>query len=850
MIEERLKERLQGIISKRWRKLRILWKKVYREFRYNRFRSLVIFLSVAIAVGLLVGLANSWNEIEASLEKNHSEMANADVRLQFAPGWIDEGNVTAIENNETLINAAGLAAENPVEGRIYLRAQVQYKAENYTTYWIGLNNTKDNPNKINKLERYEGKNYFEDPSAPKALMDFHFAASIMLGKNVEVGEQVTIFYGNVSFGPIEIDGIVRDAEYTYMVDDQTYMPLMGDLCVLYLPLEWTQEELYSKGQISQKNVINQILVKTEERSNEAADRAIEALDPYLAQQNAYFFPVRYDLTPDYIMFMSDAGLMDRFGYAFGGIGLIIGAIVVYNSLAKLVGSQRTYIGLMEAMGAKRREIILHFVLMGTVLGFLGWILGCVFGFLLSYAITEMIAPVYGFKYTAHVINWELYILAFIATMAIMVAFSTLACLPILRITPREAMTNVYVRAGASRLWFERFIAKIPKLGGFTIIIPLREVFMNKRRSALTAIAIAVSSIVLVASAGFMSSFFYGIDQNYSEYEKYDIQVLFEEDILSQEELVSYVRGLDGVEPDAVEPMLSRGVTVHSYQNGDVEQESAVIQCFWRNSTLRNFHVIRGEKGTSTNRILAGLTLAKDIGLSVDQEISLENQGEVQGMKIGGIVGQLLDNYLLWRLEDLYEVEENQGLFGISRGTVNGVIFNVNEDADLNAIRTQLVSRFGGITAFIDIHKFKETIEAMMETLLVMGTIFAVVGLIVLGVFAFNTVYLSYLDREMEYLALRAIGSKRRSLYKIVGIETIVIAIIGFAMAIPLGYLTSSWIFDYLTKGRWYLPVYIPLEIWIVVAILSIFSVLLAAVAIAWRTNRMKMADVLRNRQIG
>ncbi|MFX0113062.1 MAG: ABC transporter permease [Candidatus Hodarchaeota archaeon] len=830
--------------------MRILWKKVYREFRHNRFRSLVIFLSVAVAVGLLVGLANSWNEIEASLKKNHAETANADVRLQFAPNWIDERNVTAIENNETLINAAGLAAENPAEGRIYLRAQVQYKSENYTTYWIGLNNTKDDPNKINQLERYEGRNYFEDTSASKALMDFHFAASMLLGKNVEIGEEVTIFYGNKTFGPIEIDGIVRDAEYTYMVDDQTFMPLMGDLCVLYLPLEWTQEELYSKGLIPQENVINQILVKTEERSKEAADQAIEALGPYLAHHNAYFYPIRYDLTPEYIMFMSDAGLMDRFGYAFGGVGLIIGAIVVYNSLVKLVGSQRTYIGLMEAMGAKRREIILHFVLMGTILGFLGWVLGCILGYLLSYGITEMITPIYGLKYTAHVINWQLYIIAFIATMAIMVAFSTLACLPILRITPREAMTNVYVRAGASRLWFERFIAKIPKIGGFTIIIPLREVFMHKRRSALTAIAIAVSSIVLVASAGFMSSFFYGIDQNYSKYEKYDIQVLFEEDIQSQEELLSYVRGLEGVAPNAVEPMLSRGLIVHSYQNGDVEHEAAVLQCFWRNSTLRNFHVIKGEKGTSTNRILAGLTLAKDIGLSVDQEISLENKGEIQGMRIGGIVGQLLDNYLLWTLEDLYEVEESQGLFNISRGAVNGVIFKVKEDADLNTIRAQLVNRFGGVTAFIDTHKFKETLEAMMEMLLVMGAIFAVVGLIVLGVFAFNTIYLSYLDREMEYLALRAIGSKRRSLYKIVGIETIVIAMIGIIMAVPLGYLTSSWIFDYLTKGRWYLPVYIPLEIWIIMAFLSLSSVFFAAVTIAWRTNRMKMADVLRNRQIG
>ncbi|MFQ5978842.1 MAG: ABC transporter permease [Candidatus Heimdallarchaeota archaeon] len=827
--------------------MRILWKKVYREFRHNRFRSFVILFSVAIAVGLLVGLANSWTEIDASLEKNHTKTRNADVRLNFEPQWIDEQNVSAILNNETLRDEAGLASNDPVEGRIFLRAQIQYKSENYSTYWIALNSTKDNKNQINQLGVHKGINYFENPSTPKALLDYHFAESIMLGKGVKVGEELTIFYGNESYGPVEIAGIVHDAEYTYMVDDQTFMPLMGDLCVLYLPLEWTWNELYDKGEISQKNVINQILVKTDERSPEAADRALETLRPFLAQNNAYYYSTRYDATPDYIMFLSDAGLMDRFGYAFGGVGLIIGAIVVYNSLVKLVGSQRTYIGLMEAMGAKRREIATHFALMGIILGFFGWILGCILGFLLSWTMTEMIVPIYGFQYTAHVINWELYGIAFIATMSIMVIFSTLACLPVFRITPREAMTNVFVRAGASRLWFERYISRIPKFGGFSTIIPLREVFMHKRRSALTAIAIAVSSVVLVASAGFMTSFFYGIDQNYSKYETYDVQVLFQEDIQSQEELLQYMRGIGGVDPNAVEPMFSRGVVIATEKNGATEYDAAILQCFWRNSELRNFHVIKGQQGTSSNRILAGMTLAKDIGLSVGQDVTLSNKEDLSGIEVGGIVGQLLDNYLLWTLEDLYKHPE---LFGITNGTVNGVIFKVEEDADLNTIRSQLASEYGGIVAFVDTHKTRESLEAMMEVLLAMLVVFAVVGLIVLGVFAFNTVFLAYMDREMEYLALRAIGSKRRSLYKIVGIETLIIGLIGFIVAIPLGYITSAWIFDYMTKGRWYLPVHIPIEIWVLVAVLSLMSVFLAAAVIAWRTNRMKMADVMRNRQIG
>ncbi|MFW9914618.1 MAG: ABC transporter permease [Candidatus Thorarchaeota archaeon] len=827
--------------------MRILWKKVYREFRHNRFRSLVILLSVAIAVGLLVGLANAWSGIEASVEKNQLKTRNAEVRLNFEPKWINEQNVTAIADNAALKEEAGLASENLAEGRIFLRAQVQYKSENYSAYWIALNNTQNEPNQINKLLKYKGQNYFSNPSAPEILLDYHFGANQpLLGKNVKIDEELKIFYGNKSYGSVEVKGIVRDAEYSYVVDDQTFMPFMGDLCVFYAPLEWTRNQLFANGEIPAQNVINQILIKTDEHSTKAADHAIEVLGPFLAANNAYFYPVTYKTTPDYNMITSDAGTLDRFGYAFGGIGLIIGAIVVYNSLVKLVGSQRTYIGLMEAMGAKRREITLHFILMGIILGFFGWILGCIFGYLLSWTMVELMVPVYGYKYTAHVMPWDLFALAFVATMAIMIIFSILACLPVLRITPREAMTNIYVRAGARRLWLERFLSKIPKLGGLTFLIPLREVFMHKRRSTLTAIAIAVSSIVVIASAGFLTSFFYAVDQNYSKYETYDVQVIFENDIQSQKELLEYVRSIDGVDPGAVEPMFSRGLYVARERNGETAFSAATIQCFWRNSSLRNPHVIKGEKETSRNQILAGKTIAKDIGLSVNQEVTLDHTTPLK-VKIGGIVGQLFDNYLIWTLEDLYEYPE---LFGISEGTVNGVIFNVEEGANLNTIRSQLVGRFGGILAFVNVEETKRLLGAMMELLLVVMGIFYAVGLIVLGVFAFNTIFLAMLDRQMEYVALRAIGARRRSLYKIIGLETLIIAVIGFIAAIPIGYYASSWLFDYIMRGRWYLPVYLPLEIWVVVAILSFASVFLAAATIAWRTNRMSLPDVLRDRQIG
>ena len=116
-------------------------------------------------------------------------------------------------------------------------------------------------------------------------------------------------------------------------------------------------------------------------------------------------------------------------------------------------------------------------------------------------------------------------------------------------------------------------------------------------------------------------------------------------------------------------------------------------------------------------------------------------------------------------------------------------------------------------------------------------------------FTFNTIYIAYSDREMEYLALRAQGMKRRTLLKIIALETSFFGTIGFLISIPIGYVASYWAFDYMLGGNWYIQLNIPIEMWIFLFVMTLSSVLLAAVLVARRINNAKMPDLLRNRQI-
>ena len=64
--------------------------------------------------------------------------------------------------------------------------------------------------------------------------------------------------------------------------------------------------------------------------------------------------------------------------------------------------------------------------------------------------------------------------------------------------------------------------------------------MNKKRSLSTVFAVAVSMIILVASASMMIDIMIGINQNYSDYEKYDVNVVLGESI-SEQEVLNWVQ---------------------------------------------------------------------------------------------------------------------------------------------------------------------------------------------------------------------------------------------------------------------------------------------------------------------
>jgi putative ABC transport system permease protein len=135
------------------------------------------------------------------------------------------------------------------------------------------------------------------------------------------------------------------------------------------------------------------------------------------------------------------------------------------------------------------------------------------------------------------------------------------------------------------------------------------------------------------------------------------------------------------------------------------------------------------------------------------------------------------------------------------------------------------------------------VNAALDQLLIMVTIMLAASLIIAVLGVANTLFLSVTERTREIGLLRAVGARRRSVWSMITLESVIIALFGALIGIVLGVGLGAALVTALSSFGFGAPV-IPVMWLIVYTVLATLAGIAAAVVPAWLASKVNIIEAV------
>ncbi|HDD04933.1 MAG TPA: ABC transporter permease, partial [Candidatus Aenigmarchaeota archaeon] len=264
--------------------------------------------------------------------------------------YLSTKDVEALRKLPSLSSVAGVLVENlPVEkgGEVFSLRVVGIEPEKWTElYNLGILRGRT----LRRGDRYS------------ALLGYSVAYDLFK-EDLGVKERVKI--GGKEFTVV---GIVEHAGGFMSTEDTT----------VFIPIEVARELMNVEP-----DEVSMIVVRVKER--EDVEEVADEMERVLLKSRRVNEPDFTIVTPSFIQNVVSnlMGMMSTLLGAVATISLIVGGIGIANTMYMTVMEKTREIGVMKAIGAKGRHILLLFLLESGLMGLAGGVLGVIFGYCLG-----------------------------------------------------------------------------------------------------------------------------------------------------------------------------------------------------------------------------------------------------------------------------------------------------------------------------------------------------------------------------------------------------------------------------------------------------------------------------------
>jgi putative ABC transport system permease protein len=209
--------------------------------------------------------------------------------------------------------------------------------------------------------------------------------------------------------------------------------------VIYVPITTFQTRLFPQRTASGEDAVQQIAIRV--ASTDVMPDTRSEIENILRRRHRIAAGDKNDfsvISQQQIVNVINqvTGVFSLFLGAIAGISLIVGGIGIMNIMLVSVTERTREIGIRKAVGAKRRDILVQFLLESGVLSLIGGGIGILGGWLVSYGISQV--PVSGMKINA-LVTPDIVALAIGVSLMIGLASGLYPAMRAARLNPIDAL---------------------------------------------------------------------------------------------------------------------------------------------------------------------------------------------------------------------------------------------------------------------------------------------------------------------------------------------------------------------------------------------------------------------------
>lgn len=331
---------------------------IKNNIRTRKIRSWLTMLGIIIGIAAIIGLITLSRSMNAAVGEQFEKMGISAIRI--IPGGLHGPPIGSIglslDMREKIEEVKGIEYVNPV---LFDYATVEFNKEKEQAIIFSYDTTLNEKGFLDlDLQLLEGR-FFLAGEKGAVILGYNIAKTLFERK---VQEKNTFVINGKKF---KVVGIFKETGTN--IDDRVYMAF-DDAQVLF----------------NKYGIANVFVVQTTEGVDtvKVAEKINEKLLKSMQEEEFQVF------TPQQLLKEIGAmmGIIQIVLASIASISLIVGAIGIMNSMFTAVLERTREIGVMKAIGAAKKDILLLFIIEAGFLGLVGGVIGTVLGTLFAYGV--------------------------------------------------------------------------------------------------------------------------------------------------------------------------------------------------------------------------------------------------------------------------------------------------------------------------------------------------------------------------------------------------------------------------------------------------------------------------------